>query len=395
MSVQTIAPDQTQSTTSRIEASWWLIGCVSGSMLTEAAIDAPSFVVGRRAECNLRLRSQRVSGRHAEFLMVSNTIFVRDLNSTNGTFVNRRQIKTPTPIASGDHVQIADVEFRIEHRRPDPLAQETEVLEQKKTTPVVDGIQSDWVMSQLEDLIRQKAIIPYYQPIVRLSDHQTIGFEALARSSMPGLESPKAMFETAETVDREVPLSIVCRERAIARAPVGKEPLPIFVNTHPHESVESDIIPTVLRLQRDHPEIPVVIEFHEKSIQSSKLMLEHKARLADMGVRTAYDDFGSGQSRLLELVQCPPDYLKFDASLTRGVHQANPYHRRMLRMLIETAHEFGIASVAEGIEYEEEAEAVKELGFQMAQGYYFGCPHPNPKVGHLPRPQPTADTVKS
>ena len=378
MSAQTITPKNRVFPLANTEVGWFLIGCPSGNSVENIPIASESFVLGRRAESSLRLKSPCVSGRHAEILIVDDHLFLRDLDSTNGTFLNRIPVKSPTRVESGDHIQIADVEFRVEYR-DDQSHDDSNLREQAKTHPSVNAFHSEWVMSQLEDLIRKKSINPHYQPILDLNTKKTVGFESLARSDVSGLESPLRMFETAEIVNREVQLSIICREIAIRKFPKF-DPCPaIFVNTHPHESLEVDVIPTIGLLREARPDVPIVVEFHEKTIQSSHIMLENKAMLADLGVKIAYDDFGAGQSRLLELVQAPPDYLKFDRSLISGLHEANAYHHRMLELLIKTAGEFGIVTLAEGVEEVEEAEAAREIGFDLVQGYLFGRPSPVPQ----------------
>lgn len=65
----------------------------------------------------MQVASVRVSGRHAEILRVGDHLLIRDLGSTNGTFVNRRRVRQPTPIGDGDHIEIADLEFRLEFQR--------------------------------------------------------------------------------------------------------------------------------------------------------------------------------------------------------------------------------------------------------------------------------------
>jgi EAL domain-containing protein (putative c-di-GMP-specific phosphodiesterase class I) len=95
-----------------------------------------------------------------------------------------------------------------------------------------------------------------------------------------------------------------------------------------------------------------------------------------IGAKVAYDDFGAGQSRLLELVKAPPDYLKFDASLIREIHQASGHQRRMLQFLVQMAADVPTIPLAEGIEKLEEADICLDLGFRLAQGYFFGRPAP-------------------
>ena len=96
--------------------------------------------------------------------------------------------------------------------------------------------------------------------------------------------------------------------------------------------------------------------------------------LNDLEIGLAFDDFGSGQARLAELVESRPDYVKFDISLIRAIDAAEESRRRMLRSLVEMVRDLNIRALAEGVETEQEADACKEIGFDLAQGYHFGRP---------------------
>jgi EAL domain-containing protein (putative c-di-GMP-specific phosphodiesterase class I) len=337
-------------------------------------IDADSFVIGRRPGVSLQLASQRVSGRHAEILKIGGHLFIRDLGSTNGTFVNRRRVRQPTPIVSGDHIEIADVEFRIEQRVPPSATTAALLPSLKKTAHAIDSLESDWTMSQFDRLLKEKAVIPHYQPIIQLNDHGRLGYEALARSGMVGLEHPAVMFQTAQLVNRQVELSMVCRSRALEIArdfPMGSR---VFVNTHPHECLEIDVLPSLLRLRDQCPTVQIVVEIHEGTVQQPETIQTFADALRDNGIELAYDDFGAGQARLLELVKTPPDYLKFDACLIRGIDRANSNQWKMLKMLVDIARDIPTITLAEGIETQEEAEACRDLGFELGQGFLFGRP---------------------
>ena len=95
-----------------------------------------------------------------------------------------------------------------------------------------------------------------------------------------------------------------------------------------------------------------------------------------MKIGLAYDDFGAGQSRLNELAQCPPDYLKFDMSLMRGIDAASPQRQRLLATLVKMVRDLGIHSVAEGVETPAEADACRQMGFDLGQGFFYGRPAP-------------------
>jgi EAL domain-containing protein (putative c-di-GMP-specific phosphodiesterase class I) len=247
----------------------------------------------------------------------------------------------------------------------------------------MDSFEPDWVLSQFEQLMQQQAVTPHFQPIVSLADKETLGYEALARSGIPGMKSPATMFQTAELVNREVELSILCRARAVEMAaPRLKAESRMFLNTHPSEDLEKDVLASVQRLRSMYPDIAMVIEIHEGSIDDPMRIHSLKERFAESNVDLAYDDFGAGQSRLLELVQAPPQFLKFDACLVRNADRASNHQWKLLKMLVEMAHDFGATTIAEGIETGPEADACRDLGFDYAQGYFFGRPAPlRPSVG--------------
>jgi EAL domain-containing protein (putative c-di-GMP-specific phosphodiesterase class I) len=371
---------------SRTETGWCLVGCLPRSrQLARIAIDSEAFVIGRRPGVNLQIQSARVSGRHAEMLVIGHCLFIRDLGSTNGTYVNRRRIRQPTPLVAGDHVELADVEFRVEFDGELSAVNFAHPL--KNTCQDIDSIEDDWVLSQLDLLIRERAVTPHYQPIVALTNDRTTGYEALARSKMCGFESPLKMFETAKIANREVELSLVCRQRAVEIARQLPKNRPVFVNTHPTESFEVDVLPSVRTLRRYTPDVPIVVEVHEAAVHDAHSVREFRAELRDLDVQLAYDDFGAGRSRLMELVKAPPDFLKFDSSLIRNVEQASPHHWRMLKTLIDMAKEFETRPLAEGVESNDEVAACRDLGFEFAQGYFFGRPTEAHSLAH-------SDTIK-
>jgi EAL domain-containing protein (putative c-di-GMP-specific phosphodiesterase class I) len=65
-----------------------------------------------------------------------------------------------------------------------------------------------------------------------------------------------------------------------------------------------------------------VLEIHESAVTDGKAMGRLRERLGELGIKLAYDDFGAGQSRLMELVEVPPEYLKLDITLVRDIDQS-------------------------------------------------------------------------
>jgi len=106
----------------------------------------------------------------------------------------------------------------------------------------------------------------------------------------------------------------------------------------------------------------------------SEAIAELRAMLLERNIALAYDDFGAGQARLLELAEAPPHYLKFDRRFVTGLDRASHAKRRLLHSLLGLARELLVRTVAEGIETPEESRACAEIGFTHAQGFAISRP---------------------
>ena len=118
------------------------------------------------------------------------------------------------------------------------------------------------------------------------------------------------------------------------------------------------------------------MEIHESAVTRIEKLRDLAHRLEKLGIRFAYDDFGSGQARLLELADVPAHFVKFDMTLIRGLHNASERKRKIVRDLVQMVLASGSVPLAEGVEDEAEAQACIEMGFRLIQGYLTGRPVP-------------------
>ena len=345
---------------------WFLIGLVGQSSdVKSVPICASPFTVGRRHDQQLCLATQTVSGRHAEIIEEHDCLSIRDLGSTNGTFVNGRRINQVTVLAENDLVQFADLAFRVRHESG---SFETHTLSEHLCDQALSLVQFDKLMND-------RAVSPYYQPIVDMKTRDVVGFEVLARSRIYGLQMPAAMFQAAAQLNLTVELSRLFRTEGV-RSVASLPQLPLlFVNTHPRELADPNLFESLRATREANPNQPLVLEVHEAAITSAGSMRDLRKVLDELKILLAYDDFGAGQNRLVELIEVPPDFLKFDMALVRDIDQS-PQRQQMLATLVKMTGDLRIVNLAEGIETEAEAVACREIGFDLAQGFLFGRPSP-------------------
>jgi EAL domain-containing protein (putative c-di-GMP-specific phosphodiesterase class I) len=321
----------------------------------------PSFTVGRNASTNLCLSDPTVSGRHAEIVTINRDLFIRDLNSTNGTLLNGRRLQHLTGLRSGDVLHFGSVMYTLESSTDECMS----------STVTADVSAEAMAHLQFDKLLRRPALRPYFQPIVRLNDQSRVGFEVLSRSYLLGLETPDKMFRIAASRNVEAQLSQVCRTEGLRIGEVLPD-LKFYLNTHPVELSRPDLFVSLEELRAEFPERQIVLEVHEGAVASSALLRDVRRVTADLNMGLAYDDFGSGQARLKELFEVPPDVLKFDVKFVHGLPFTTPQHRATIQSLIRIVRDLNVIPLAEGVETADEACVCSDVGFELAQGYLFG-----------------------
>lgn len=151
----------------------------------------------------------------------------------------------------------------------------------------------------------------------------------------------------------------------------------MFFNTHPNESRDFDqLLSQLTQLRALFPKLRLVFEVHEAAITDLDAMAEVRRALQNLDIGLAYDDFGAGQARLLEVVEVPPDYLKFDIALVRDLEASTSGRYQLLSTLNELISGLGIKTLAEGVETEETARLCREMGIHLIQGFLYGRPCP-------------------
>lgn len=353
-------------------SAWFLEGYIyQPEKMHRVVVDSLPFVIGRGSEVGLTLTNTEVSRLHCTLeVNDSHTLSITDHGSTNGTWVNGMAVSEAI-IQHGDVISLGGLELRlVQLSSAQRNSDQTIIASHAVSTPgALRG------MREFEALMTEQRVTALFQAIFS-SSGTVVGYEALGRGTHPDLHaSPFHLFALAHSLGQQVALSELLRERALAITLSQGITKPLYLNTDATELANVPrLIEHLAALRKRAPSLPMVIEIHEEGVTSVAELRQLVAGLQAHNYQFAYDDFGAGRARLMELIEVPPSVLKFDISLIRGIDRAPAAHRHLVASLINVANTVGAKTLAEGVETAAELSACTELGIDYIQGYWLGRP---------------------
>lgn len=255
---------------------------------------------------------------------------------------------------------------RVEVFHPDMRAAELDRLE---------------LEAALRDAVADDRIGVHFQPLVDLRSGQIDGFEALARWHHPALGHvpPDVFIAAAERIGVIRQLGQQILERAhsggVTLARAAGRPVSLSVNLSALQVTDEGFAERVHELQRNHPEVGLVLELTEGIMLSNDpATVAAIERLKGDGLRMAIDDFGVGYSSVGYLHRLPVDILKVDKVFVSDLH--DPRSHALVEGVVSMANALSLDVVVEGVEDWSSARAMRDLGCQYGQGYLFSRPVP-------------------
>ena len=241
-----------------------------------------------------------------------------------------------------------------------------------------------YILDTLDNAMKCGYITVLYQPIVRLSTGKICGAEALARWNDPetGIISPAKFIPTLEKYREIHKLDIYAMKRVCSdyrlRNESGLPVVPVSVNLSRLDFELCDIIHEIelermmSSLERSMMNIEITESINDEDMTVLNLGIE---RLRALGYEVWMDDFGSGYSSLNVLKDYSFDTIKFDMKFLHGFDiKKSEKAKYIISSNLEMARLMGMQALAEGVETPEQLEYLRSIGFDKAQGYYFGRP---------------------
>ena len=251
----------------------------------------------------------------------------------------------------------------------------------------------------LIDAITAGDIDCFFQPIINLSSGRVHCMEALARWQVDGQTIAQDYFiKLAGRLGLLPALTDLMLERACAQladwsARFGRHDLQVGVNVPPGLMTDRDFPRRIAAVLTRHGLGPdrLVLEITEDALLGEIAVAQPVAeRLRRSGVHLWLDDFGTGYSSLLSLRQISLQAVKIDIAFVANIH-TDPAAKRFLRALLALGRDLDLLVTAEGVELPEQAQILRSLGCQLAQGFLYAHPAPAADFDHLLGPSPPSD----
>ena len=232
------------------------------------------------------------------------------------------------------------------------------------------------------DALQNGELRLHYHPLWDLNTDAPVGIEALVRWVHPelGLILPEEFLPLAEETGHIVSMGLWALEQACLQSRRYRERLggflPVCVNFSCRQFRQPDLVQCIITILDETGFDPrrLTLELRESALVEDLLgSLEKLRELKQLGVKISLDDFGTGYFCLAHLAQFPVDILKIDRTFIQELE--NPESTKSIaNSILAMAGELGLEVVAEGIETRGQAEALRNRGCRLGQGYLWGHP---------------------
>jgi len=240
---------------------------------------------------------------------------------------------------------------------------------------------SSFTFEEIMDGLRHDQFEPFFQPKLDLSTGRITGAEVLARWIHPdyGVIAPYAFIDQLEQSGKINDLTFIMLEKAAAacRQLLQRgQALSLSVNISLTSLTDTTLASRITQVIRNAGIDPrhIILEVTENAAMTDVAhVLENLARLRMYGFGLSIDDYGTGYSSMQQVTRIAFSELKIDKAFVKGFAENGPL-RIIVQSSIDMAHKLRIKCVAEGVETEQDWDALKSMGCDVAQGYFIAKP---------------------
>jgi EAL domain-containing protein (putative c-di-GMP-specific phosphodiesterase class I) len=220
-------------------------------------------------------------------------------------------------------------------------------------------------------VLRERQLEPVFQPIVELETGRVIALEALSRFPGDPAYSPDRWFADAWSVGLGTELELLAVRMVVDALPEIPPEVGLSINASP-PTVAAGSFMRHLGCEPHRITIELTEHLEIDDVSGLRAAL---APLESAGGKTAIDDFGAGYANLQNIIGVDPDWIKLDISITERVDESSITHA-LASSLVSFATQIEAGVIAEGIETDEELDALREIGVRFGQGFHLGMPVP-------------------
>ncbi len=348
---------------------------VDGGPPQQTALDKFPFVIGRSEDSDLSINSNRISRQHAEILADEDGYRVRDLGSTNGTFLNGLQIDEAR-LCDGDLFVVADIELTFyAGRTPDARDNATEVLgcrEGPRAEP-----EGGWglvrAVRRLDEMLAHRAVDVDFEPIVELE-----GGRLFAHRVREGVGLGAGGNRDLEQLILNTDCRLSSRYRRLQRMLAVEQAanLPdrsaVFLSLNDLEIGDQTLGRSLEKLADAIPGARALVAVvPQRAVSDVAYFRELFGRLRAAGIGLAYDWVAGKPPAVISQLQFSPDYLILAEPMARDIYRS-PRQQHQLETIVRASLDAGCDVVATALRCQEDADFCRRLGCRYGQGELLG-----------------------
>lgn len=244
----------------------------------------------------------------------------------------------------------------------------------------------------LQSAVDEQRVVPLYQPIIRLSDGQVSGFEALVRVRLPdgSLSDPPQFWPALMDANMSRQVGFIMRDAVICQMAAWRDRFGLTPDVSLNAAwsdlsnggMHADLIGMLAVRNLAPGQLKIEVTENVMLSEPATSVDANLKSLRARGVRISLDDFGTGYGSLISLLSLPTDEVKIDRNFV-GTVMERAASRAITGSIIELAAKMGITTVSEGIETAAQLAFVRERGSTHGQGFLLGSPMPEGEAATL------------